>query len=98
MVFEKDTARYYTEKLVLIAEVLSPSTRRFNLVDKFIQCQKAETLQDYLCIEPEQKVVNFYFKTNEGEWMTETFTNDTDAIVLPHLSASIFLKDIYQPA
>ena len=98
MIFEKNTARYYTEKPVLIAEVLSPSTRKFNLVDKFIQYQKAETLQYYLCIEPEQKVVIFYFKTSEGEWMTETFTNDNDEIALPHLAISFLVKDIYQSA
>ncbi len=95
MICETDSKRYYAEKPILIAEVLSPSTRKFNLVDKFIQYQKAETLQYYLCIEPEQKVVIFYFKTNEGEWMTETFTNDNDEILLSHLSISISLKDIY---
>ena len=98
MVCEVDSKRYYAEKPILIAEVLSPSTRKFNLVDKFIQYQKADSLQYYLCIEPEQKVVIFYFKTEEGEWMTETFTSDTDVISLPQLSVSITLKDIYQSA
>lgn len=98
MICEADSARYYAEKPVLIAEGLSPSTRKFNLVDKFIQYQKAETLQYYLCIEPEQKVVIFYFKNEEGEWLTETFTSDNDVITLSHLSINISLKDIYQPA
>ena len=98
MICEADSARYYAEKPVLIAEVLSPSKRKFNLVDKFIQYQKAETLQYYLCIEPEQKVVIFYFKNEEGEWLTKTFTNDSDVITLSHLSINISLKDIYQPA
>ena len=98
MICETNSKRYYAEKPVLIAEVLSPSTRKFNLVDKFIQYQKAETLQYYLCIEPEQKVVIFYFKTSEGEWMTETFTNDNDEVALPHLAISFFVKDIYQSA
>lgn len=98
MICETDSKRYYAERSILIAEVLSPSTRRFNPLDKFIHYQKAETLQYYLCIEPEQKAVIFYFKSNEGEWMTETFTNDNDEIALPHLSTSIFLKDVYQSA
>ncbi len=98
MIFENDPAKYYTERPVLIAEVLSPSIRKYNLVDKFIQYQKAETLQYYLCIEPKKKVVIFYFKTEEGEWMTETFTNDDDAIALPHLNINMTLKDIYQSA
>lgn len=97
MIFENDPAKYYTENPILIIEVLSPSTRKYNLVDKFIQYQKAETLQYYLCIEPEKKVVIFYFKTEE-DWMTETFTNDDDVISLPQLSVIITLKDIYQSA
>ncbi len=96
MICETDAARYYSDKPLLIIEVLSPSTRKYNLVDKFIQYQKAETLQYYLCIEPERKVVIFYFKTAEGEWMTETFTNDDDVIVLSHLNINITLKDVYQ--
>ena len=98
MICEADSARYYAEKPVFIAEVLLPSTRKFNLVDKFIQYQKAETLQYYLCIEPEQKVIIFYFKSKEGEWLTETFTNDNDVIILSDLSINFNLKDIYQPS
>ena len=95
MICEADSARYYAEKPVLIAEVLSPSTRKFNLVDKFIQYQKAETLQYYLCIEPEQQVIIFYFKNEEGEWLTETFTNEKDVINLPYLSINFTVKNIY---
>ena len=95
MICETDSKRYYAEKPIFIAEVLSPSTRKFNLVDKFIQYQKAETLKYYLCIEPEQKVVIFYFKTEDGEWMTETYTDDNDTIHLPFLSLQFILKNIY---
>ncbi len=98
MICETDSARYYAEKPVLIAEVLSPSTRKYNLVDKFLQYQKAETLQYYLCIEPEQQVVIFYFKNEESEWLTETYTSENDVIALPHLSASFTVKEVYKPA
>jgi len=98
MVCERDATKYYAEKPILIAEVLSQSTRKFNLVDKFLQYQKAEILQYYLCIEPEQQVVIFYFKTGQGEWMTETYTQADDVLNLPHLSSTITLKDIYYPA
>src|SRR3954451_6547549 len=70
MVCERDTKKYYAEKPILIVEVLSESTRKFDLVDKFIQYQKLDTLQYYLCVEPEQQAVIFYYKAEDGEWMT----------------------------
>lgn len=92
----KDANKYYTEKPILIVEVLSETTRRYDLTDKFIQYQKIETLEYYLCVEPEQQVVLFYYKQNE-EWITETFTKDDGVISLSRLNISFTLKDIYNP-
>ena len=81
---------------VLIAEVLSETTRKYDLTDKFIQYQKIPTLQYYLCIEPEQQVIFFYFKNENGEWLAETFTKDESIIKLPALNISFSVKDVYQ--
>ncbi|SFP63540.1 Uma2 family endonuclease [Parafilimonas terrae] len=90
--------RYFTNEPVLLVEVLSESTRKFDLTDKFIQYQKIPTLQYYLCVEPEQQVIIFYFKTESGEWMTETFTKDESIINLPALGISFSVKDVYKNA
>ncbi|MFT4156130.1 Uma2 family endonuclease [Parafilimonas sp.] len=88
--------RYFTTEPVLLVEILSETTRRFDLTDKFIQYQKIPTLQYYLCVEPEQQVIIFYFKTESGEWMTETFTKDESIINLPALDISFMVKDVYK--
>ena len=88
--------RYYTDEPVLIIEVLSETTRKFDLTDKFIQYQKIPTFQYYMCVEAEQQVIIFYFKNNEGEWMTETFTKNESVIELPALNISFLVKDVYQ--
>lgn len=98
MVWESDAKRYYSEKPILIVEVLSESTRKFDLVDKFIQYQKLDSLQYYLCVEPEQQAVIFYYKTEDGEWMTDTYTQANETIGLKQLQLSITIKDIYKPA
>ena len=92
-----EVKKYFTDKPVLLFEVLSESTRKFDLTDKFIQYQKIETLEYYVCVEPEQQVVFFYFKNNEGEWMAETFTKDESLIVLPKIKTSFSLKELYHP-
>jgi len=91
-----EVQKYFSEKPLLIVEVLSNTTRKFDLTDKFIQYQKIQTLQYYLCVEPEQQVVIFYHKRDDGEWMTETFTKDEQQIELPKLNISFTIKDIYK--
>jgi Uma2 family endonuclease len=89
--------QYISRIPVFIGEVLSSSTRKFDLTDKFIQYRKIETLNYYLCVEPEQQVVIFFFKNESGEWMSETYTKDEDKIDLKILNTSFTLKDIYKP-
>ncbi|HRI19793.1 MAG TPA: Uma2 family endonuclease [Panacibacter sp.] len=92
-----DPQKYFTDEPVMLIEVLSESTRKFDLTDKFIQYKKIESLNYYLCVEPEQQVVIFYFKNENGEWLAETYTKDEDAINLSALNISFTLKDIYNP-
>jgi len=89
--------QYISRIPVLIGEVLSSSTRNFDLTDKFVQYRKIETLNYYLCVEPEQQVVILFFKNENGEWMSETYTKDEDTIHLKILNTSFTLKDIYKP-
>lgn len=96
MVALPENQEYYSTRPVLIAEVLSESTRNFDMVDKFIQYKKLETLQYYFLVEPEKHLVIVYKKTTGNEWQTDTYTSITDVIDLPTLQISISLKDIYQ--
>ncbi len=97
MVCHPNPEKYFSTEPILLVEVLSENTRKYDLVDKFIQYQKIETLQYYLCIEPEQQVVILFNKDADGDWVTETFTKDADSINLPQLGTSFTLKQIYNP-
>ncbi len=88
----KDYIIYYP---LLIAEILSDSTRKYDLTDKFILYQKSSTLRYYLAIEPEKHLVIFYEKNETDEWEAKTFTLLNEIIQLPYLNASIGLADIY---
>lgn len=97
MVCHPNPHKYYSEAPILLVEVLSESTRTYDLTDKFIQYKQITSLHYYLCVEPEQQVVIFYFKNAEGEWMTETYSKEADVVNLPQLNTSFTLKDIYKP-
>jgi Uma2 family endonuclease len=96
MVCHPEDHQFYSTKPVLIAEVLSEGTRKFDMIDKFIQYQKMETLQYYFLVEPEKKLVIVYSKTEDNDWQSDTYTSINDIINLPKLEISIALKDIYQ--
>lgn len=89
----------YTDYIIyeplLIAEVLSDSTGKHDLTDKFILYQKIFTLQYYLAAEPQKQLVLFYEKNDEGEWITKTYTELSDVIEFKALNASIKLQNIY---
>jgi Uma2 family endonuclease len=87
---------YYSTQPVLIAEVLSESTRNFDMIDKFIQYKKLETLRYYFLVEPVKHLVIVHKKTVDNDWRTDTYTSITDTIDLPTLQINIALKDIYQ--
>ena len=96
MVALPEEHQYYATQPVLIIEVLSENTRKFDRIDKFIQYQKLDTLQYYLLVEPDKYLVILYKKAAERDWQSNTFTVITDIIELPTFNISIALKDIYQ--
>ncbi len=86
---------YIVHQPILIAEVLSESTRKHDLTDKFILYQKISTLKYYLAVEPEKHLVLFYEKNDEGEWLAKTYTELNEVIELKSLNTAIKLQDIY---
>ena len=89
---------YILNNAELIVEVLSPSTRLFDTVDKFIEYKKIPSLKYYLLAEPERQYINCFFKNDEGVWESVIYTELGEKIELPAFkNISFYLKDIYQP-
>ncbi|MFP5040612.1 Uma2 family endonuclease [Parasediminibacterium sp. JCM 36343] len=98
MICHPDVHEYFSSEAVLILEVLSKSTRRFDLTDKFIQYQKINTLQYYLCMEQKQQKVFFYSNDAKGKWQSETFSDAKDIISLKALNISFAVGQLYDKA
>jgi len=86
---------YIIYKPVLIAEILSDSTRKYDLTDKLIQYQKISSLQYYLAVEPLKHVVIFYEKDENGNWNAKTLTDADETIALVQMDTVLALGDIY---
>lgn len=91
------TKQYIKYQAEIIVEVLSETTRKYDLVDKFINYQKISSLQYYLLAEPEKILVQLFYKVN-NDWEVASFTNIEDIISLPVWNKQFTLSAIYQPA
>lgn len=92
---ETDNNRYVQFEPELIVEVLSETTRTKDMVDKFIQYRKINTLSYYILVEPQKCLALCHNKDEHGEWDMISYTKPDEIINLPLLNISLPLHDIY---
>ncbi len=80
---------------LIIAEVLSTSTRGYDCGDKFDAYRTIADFQEYLLIEQEQISARHYVKQGEHQWLLTEYTRATDIILLNSLAFEISLADLY---
>jgi Uma2 family endonuclease len=93
---ETDDNRYVQFQPELIVEVLSNTTRTKDMVDKFIQYRKINSLVYYLVVEPDKCLVLCHSKDKKGEWDMISYTKPDETIALPSLNISLPVQDIYK--
>ena len=87
--------KYIKQFPLLLIEVLSDGTRKFDMIDKFIQYQKIETLEYYILVEPDFMYVNCFSKDDKGEWHSAIYNKVTDLVSLNKLGIELPLQGIY---
>ncbi|MEI6708467.1 MAG: Uma2 family endonuclease [Methylococcales bacterium] len=80
---------------VTIIEVLSPSTRRYDKIDKFTLYRSISSFQDYLLIDSEKIAVQHYRKSEPNEWILHDYLNIMDSIYLKSIQETFLLIEIY---
>ena len=88
--------KYFTAEPLLLVEIFSDTTRKTDLIDKYLLYQQIKTLQYYLCIEPEKQFILFFFRDTEGDWQAQTLINEQDIVHLNKINVSLSLKEIYK--
>jgi Uma2 family endonuclease len=79
----------------IIVEVMSESTKEFDLVSKLPCYQEIDSVQHIVYIEQDYADVKVYSRTNKSnEWLLQRFNAITDDFNL--LNKSFSLKDIYR--
>ena len=80
---------------VLIVEVLSPSTERFDRSEKFQDYRRISSLKEYVLISQEQARVEV-FQRQEEVWLYRDVDDLGAEIALSSLDVTLALSDIYK--
>ena len=94
-IYYTDSQTTVTNPLIII-EVLSKSTRDYDLGQKFEYYRTLDTLQEYILIDPEKTLVMAYNRDNDKKWLLNIFDNLKDILNLKSISLEICLTDIYE--
>lgn len=80
---------------MLLIEVLSNSTEKFDKTTKFNLYQSITSFREYLLIAQNEVSIIQYVKQTDGTWQPKEVTELTDSIYLPSVDCTLQLSDIY---
>src|ERR671932_548402 len=81
---------------LLIAEVLSKSTKNYDQGDKFLYYRSIPELREYILIDQSQYHVMQYVKTAEGQWLFIEFEAEDSVLSLQSVDFKIAFSDLYE--
>jgi Uma2 family endonuclease len=81
---------------IVIIEVLSPTTRRYDQSDKFLLYRTIPTFQDYLLVDSEKIHVQHYRKTEANEWVLHDYFNVQEIVTLGSIQEMLPLLELYE--
>ncbi len=91
---EIGNVKYLTNPLLLI-EVLSSSTEKFDQAEKFVGYKSIPSFREYLLVSQSQKLVIQYTKYNEKFWFQSEYIAG-ETLKLESLDCQLSVDEIYQ--
>lgn len=88
---EKDTAIRPT----IIIEILSKSTRTYDLTTKFDLYRNIPTLKEYILIDSERIYVTSFRINEHNRWVLQDYKTLQDTVLIPTVGVSLSMRDIY---
>jgi Uma2 family endonuclease len=80
---------------LMMAEVLSPSTRSYDKDDKFAAYRTISTFREYLLIEQSKMHVEHYVKNEQKRWTFSEYDDAEEVVSFNSISFQITLADLY---
>lgn len=79
---------------LLIAEVLSASTRSYDRIEKFAAYRSIPSFREYLLVDQYQPYVEHFIRQQAGEWIFRAY--DAGTVSLSSLGLGLHLEKLYE--
>ncbi len=93
---KESTSEYVCHSALLVVEILSPSTRHFDMFDKYLQYRKIAELRYYLLVEPSKQLITLCEKDDKGEWSTELFDVKDGRVQMKYLGFELEIPSVFE--
>lgn len=80
----------------VIIEILSPSTRNYDMGTKFMLYRDITSLKEYILIDSENLYVEKHVKQADNTWLLSEIKNINEQLTFDSVQINIALKDIYE--
>lgn len=81
---------------LLIAEVLSKSTKNYDQGDKFLYYRSISEFKEYILIDQTNYHVMQYVKTAEGQWLFTELESESAVLSLQSIDFQIAVSELYE--
>ena len=79
----------------VIIEILSASTRNYDLGKKFMLYRQIKSLKHYIMIDSEEVRVMMYSKNNDETWIFKEYTHVDHQLHIKAIATTLKIEDIY---
>lgn len=91
-----DATRDTVTNPIVIIEILSDSTERYDRGMKFQNYRAIDTLRDYLLIAQDHHHIEHFSRQDSGLWVLQEAISDTDIINISSIECILSLQDVYE--
>jgi Uma2 family endonuclease len=80
---------------LIVVEILSPSTERYDRGKKFQNYRTVATLQEYLLVSQDDYHIEHYINQNDGNWLLASYDGRDASLQLKAIDCTLLLDDVY---
>jgi Uma2 family endonuclease len=81
---------------VLLVEVLSPSTEKYDREGKFEHYRQLSSLKDYVLITQSYPRIELYARQSDDSWLWRQVTDPVGGLELPSVGCTLRLSEVYK--
>ncbi len=80
---------------LIVIEILSPSTERYDRGKKFQNYRTVATLQEYILVSQDDYHIEHYINQNDGNWLLTAYDSVHTTLHLRAIDCTLALEDVY---